>query len=138
MSSVSTHQFGPFRLDAREHRLSRNGADVPLQLKAFEILCILVERSQRLLTKEELLRLVWPDSTVEENNLNKNISLLRKVLGEQENGQSYIETIPRVGYRFTATVVESDPSLSMPADNVKPVAATCEKRRQKDGGGALL
>ena len=127
MSSVSTLQFGPFRLEAKEHRLSRNGADVPLQLKAFEILCILAERAQRLLTKEELLRLVWPDSTVEENNLNKNISLLRKVLGEQENGQSYIETIPRVGYRFTAPVFQLD--LSLPA--AQPAAAPVERPARK-------
>lgn len=102
--TCDVYQFGPFRLDTGEHRLLRDGVDVPLQLKAFETLCILVERAGRLLTKDDLLRQVWPDTMVEENNLNKNISLLRKALGERAAGQSYIETVPRVGYRFVVPV----------------------------------
>jgi adenylate cyclase len=109
MTAITIHQFGPFRLETTEHRLSRNGTDIPLQPKAFEILCVLVERAGRLLTKDELLRLVWPDSTVEENNLNKNISLLRKALGDYGKGQSYIETVPRLGYRFAAFVTLVEP-----------------------------
>ena len=105
MSEASVYyQFGPFQLDATEHRLLRDGVEVPLQLKAFETLCILVENAGRLLRKEDLLRRVWPDAVVEENNLNKNVSMLRKALGEGATGQSYIETIPRVGYRFVAPV----------------------------------
>ncbi len=103
--SCAIYQFGPFHLDAAEHRLLRDGVEVPLQLKAFETLCILVERAGRLLTKEDLLSQVWPGTIVEENNLNKNISLLRKALGECPQGrESYIETVPRVGYRFAAPV----------------------------------
>ncbi|HEV8181998.1 MAG TPA: winged helix-turn-helix domain-containing protein, partial [Candidatus Angelobacter sp.] len=102
--TCDVYQFGPFRLDTGEHRLLRDGVEVPLQLKAFETLCILVERAGRLLTKDDLLRQVWPDTMVEENNLNKNISLLRKALGERAAGQSYIETVPRVGYRFAVPV----------------------------------
>ena len=102
--TCDVYQFGPFRLDTGEHRLLRDGVEVPLQLKAFETLCILVERAGRLLTKDDLLRQVWPDTMVEENNLNKNISLLRKALGECAAGQSYIETVPRVGYRFAVPV----------------------------------
>ncbi|HEX7286053.1 MAG TPA: alpha/beta fold hydrolase [Candidatus Angelobacter sp.] len=100
------YQFGPFQLDPREHRLLREGEEVFLQLKAFEILCVLVENAGRLVKKEELIRQVWPDAVVEENNLNKNVSLLRKALGERATGQSYIETVPRVGYRFVAAVTE--------------------------------
>jgi DNA-binding winged helix-turn-helix (wHTH) protein/pimeloyl-ACP methyl ester carboxylesterase len=100
------YQFGPFQLDAAEHRLQRQGVEVPLQLKAFETLCVLVENAGSLLRKEELLQQVWPDTVVEENNLNKNISLLRKALGEPATGQSYIETVPRVGYRFVAPVTQ--------------------------------
>src|SRR6266849_3110287 len=100
------YQFGPFQLDPREHRLLREGVEVSLQLKAFEILCLLVENKGRLIKKEELLQLVWPDTIVEENNLNKNVSLLRKALGEGATGQTYIETVPRVGYRFVAAVTE--------------------------------
>ncbi len=108
------YRFGPFQLDAAEHRLLRDGAEVPLQFKAFEILCILVERSGRLLTKEDLLRQVWPDTVVEENNLNKNISSLRKALGGPATGQSYIETVPRVGYRFVTPVTQMASSVSLP------------------------
>lgn len=106
MPRIAVYRFGPFELDGAEYRLLRNGAEVPLQLKAFETLCILVERSGRLLTKDDLLRQLWPGTIVEENNLNKNISTLRKALGEYAAGQSYIETIPRVGYRFAAPVEE--------------------------------
>src|SRR6476660_2387323 len=94
------YYFGPFQLDTSEHQLLRDGVEIPLQLKAFETLCMLVENQGRLLKKEDLLRQVWPDTVVEENNLNKNVSLLRKALGKNTNGQSYIETVPRVGYRF--------------------------------------
>src|SRR6266404_8846462 len=107
------YQFGPFKLDTGEYRLLRDGVEIPLQMKAFETLRLLVERAGRLLTKEELLCQVWPGTTVEENNLNKNISLLRKVLGECADGQSYIETVPRVGYRF-APVVQTVTSVASP------------------------
>jgi adenylate cyclase len=106
MTRGAIYQFGPFHLDAAEHRLLRDGVEVPLQLKAFETLCVLVERAGRLLTKECLLSQVWPGLIVEENNLNKNIFLLRKALGDRAEGQPYIETVPRVGYRFTAPVVQ--------------------------------
>lgn len=115
MTRVFTYQFGPFHLDAAEHRLLRNGVEVPLQFKAFETLCILVERAGRLLTKEDLLRQVWPDTMVEENNLNKNISLLRKALGDCSGDGSYIETVPRVGYRFVAQVAQVGAPEASPA-----------------------
>jgi DNA-binding winged helix-turn-helix (wHTH) protein/pimeloyl-ACP methyl ester carboxylesterase len=107
--TASRYQFGPFQLDAAEHRLLRNGVEVSLQPKAFEILCVLVENAGRLLKKENLLRQVWPDAVVEENNLNKNVSMLRKALGEHVTGQSYLETVPRVGYRFVAPVTKIGP-----------------------------
>jgi pimeloyl-ACP methyl ester carboxylesterase/DNA-binding winged helix-turn-helix (wHTH) protein len=98
------YQFGPFHLDTAEHRLLKDGVEVPLQLKVFETLCVLVENAGRLLKKEDLLQRLWPDTVVEENNLNKSVSLLRKALGKSANGQAYIETVPRLGYRFTAAV----------------------------------
>ena len=117
MPRIAVYRFGPFELDGAEYRLLRNGVEVPLQLKAFETLCILVERAGRLLTKDDLLRQLWPGTVVEENNLNKNISMLRKALGECSSGQSYIETVPRVGYRFAAEVEQvsaAGPTLVMP------------------------
>ena len=100
----SEYRFGPFRLDVRERRLSRGDEVIPLRLKVFETLLVLVEHAGHLVTKQELLDTLWPDTTVEENNLNHNVSVLRKALGEPATGQQYIETIPRVGYRFAAPV----------------------------------
>jgi pimeloyl-ACP methyl ester carboxylesterase/DNA-binding winged helix-turn-helix (wHTH) protein len=105
-TTTSRYQFGPFELDAREHRLLRDGVEVSLQLKAFETLCLLVENAGHLLKKEELLRQVWPDTAAEENNLNKSVSLLRKALGEHGTGQAYIETVPKLGYRWVAAVTK--------------------------------
>jgi adenylate cyclase len=116
MPRIAVYRFGPFELDGAEYRLLRNGVEVPLQLKAFETLCILVERAGRLLTKDDLLRQLWPGTIVEENNLNKNISMLRKALGDCPDGLSYIETVPRVGYRFAAQVEQvsaAGPTLVM-------------------------
>jgi pimeloyl-ACP methyl ester carboxylesterase/DNA-binding winged helix-turn-helix (wHTH) protein len=98
------YQFGPFRLDVRERRLAREGEVIPLRLKVFDTLLVLVENAGRLVTKQQLLATVWPETTVEENNLNHNVSVLRKALGERATGQQYIETVPRVGYRFAAPV----------------------------------
>src|SRR5262245_32564980 len=96
------YEFGPYRLDAAERLLSRGGEVVPLQPKAFDLLLALVERPGRLLEKDELMKVVWPDTVVEEVNLANNISILRKTLGA--NGQQFIETVPKRGYRFVADV----------------------------------
>jgi pimeloyl-ACP methyl ester carboxylesterase/DNA-binding winged helix-turn-helix (wHTH) protein len=101
---LDTYQFGPFRLDVSQRRLTRGSANIALRMKVFDTLRVLVENAGRLLTKEELLSAVWPNTVVEENNLNHNISVLRKALGENATGQTYIETVPRVGYRFAARV----------------------------------
>src|SRR5215471_4770698 len=97
------YEFGPFRLDTAERLLLRDGQHVPLTPKAFETLIILVENSGRVIEKDELLKKVWPDTFVEEVNLAKNVSYLRKILGNEEAAQ-YIETIPKRGYRFVANV----------------------------------
>ena len=98
------YRFGPFRLEVAERRLSRGRVALPLRLKVFDTLRVLVENAGRLMTKEDLLQAIWPDTAVEENNLNHNVSTLRKVLGDKATGQSFIETVPRVGYRFVAPV----------------------------------
>jgi len=109
------YRFGPFHLDVRERRLSRGGEVIPLRLKVFDTLLVLVENAGRLVTKQELLDTVWPDTTVEENNLNHNVSVLRKALGEKATGQQYIETVPRVGYRFAAPVDAAVPQTGASA-----------------------
>ena len=101
-----TYIFGPFVVDTREGMLLCEGRPVQLTPKAFETLVALVEQSGRCLSKDELMRRVWPDSFVEENNLSQNISQLRRALqAEGEDFARYIETVPRRGYRFNATVV---------------------------------
>jgi Tol biopolymer transport system component/DNA-binding winged helix-turn-helix (wHTH) protein len=104
MSHQSQHiyEFESFRLDVAERLLLRDGEVVPLQPKVFDLLLALVERHGRLLEKDELMKLVWPDTVVEEANLANNISILRKTLGE--NGERFIETVPKRGYRFVAGI----------------------------------
>src|SRR5262249_14318296 len=119
MSNCDHYEFGPFRLDARERLLLREGESVPLTPKAFELLLALVEHHGHLLEKEELLRLVWPETFVEEANLSYNISLIRRALGGGENGERYIETVPKRGYRFVASVREQEE-----ADAAEPKAQT--------------
>jgi DNA-binding winged helix-turn-helix (wHTH) protein len=97
-------RFGPYHLDVRERRLSRAGTVIPLRIKVFDTLRLLVENGGRLVTRQELLDAVWPGVVVEENNLSHSISVLRKTLGELPNGRPYIETVPRIGYRFTPPV----------------------------------
>ena len=119
-SPTGIYEFGPFRFDATERRLLRDGVQVPLRLKTFETLRMLVEHAGRLVTKEALLRQVWPDAMVEENNINANVSILRKALGEDANGQSYIETVPRVGYRFVGQVTQISSAQSAPTTSGDP------------------
>src|SRR6185312_13848467 len=105
MSGAETvYRFGRFDLQPREHRLLDGGKPVPLPGKAFDLLVCLVSRAPRLVRKEELLAVVWPDAIVEDANLNYRISLLRKALLDGQNGERYIETVPRQGYRFVASV----------------------------------
>jgi DNA-binding winged helix-turn-helix (wHTH) protein/TolB-like protein/Tfp pilus assembly protein PilF len=100
------YAFGPFLLEARERRLLRDGQPVPVTVKVFDLLEVLVRRPGRLLLKEDLLSLVWPDAAVEENNLTVTMSALRKALGEAPADRHYVETVPRRGYRFVADVRE--------------------------------
>jgi DNA-binding winged helix-turn-helix (wHTH) protein/TolB-like protein len=102
------YDFGPFHLDAGDRLLSRDGKPVALTPKAFDTLLLLVENRGRLVEKEELMRSVWPDSFVEENNLNRAIYILRKALGESSRDATYIETVPKHGYRFVAGVLEPE------------------------------
>ena len=99
------YEFGAFRLDTDERILLREGRLVSLTPKSFETLLVLVKNSGRIIDKEELLDKIWPDTFVEEVSLAKMISLLRKTLGEDFR-HSYIETVPRRGYRFVAEVRE--------------------------------
>ena len=106
MSNQEKHfyEFGPFRLDPVKRRLLRDGQPVPLTPKAFDTLLELVRQSGKTIEKDDLMREVWPDAVVEENNLNQNISALRRSLGDSRQESHYIATIPGLGYRFVAQV----------------------------------
>ncbi len=108
MACGEQYEFGDFKLDASERRLSNNGQAVPLEPKAHDVLVALVRRAGRLLTKRELLDLVWPESFVEEGILAVHISALRKALGDREGGRRLIETVARSGYRFIGAVRRTD------------------------------
>ncbi len=115
MKSEISHlyEFGPFRLDVSGRVLTRDGATVPLTPKAFETLLALVARSGHVVGKNDLLKEVWPDTFVEEATLAQNIFTLRKALGNgKNNGQTFIETIPKRGYRFAARVREVTEEVS--------------------------
>ena len=96
--------FDGFRVDTTERLLFKDNREVSLTPKVFDTLLVLLENSSHVLTKKELMEQVWPDSFVEENNLAQNISILRKALGEGKEGEQYIQTVPKRGYRFVGNV----------------------------------
>jgi len=118
MSGKETHlyEFGPFRLDSAKRRLLRDGDLIPLTPKAFDTLLVLVQQSGTTIEKDDLMERVWPDAVVEENNLNQNISALRKSLGDSRHESHYIATIPGLGYRFVADVREVDAGATSAVD----------------------
>jgi DNA-binding winged helix-turn-helix (wHTH) protein/tetratricopeptide (TPR) repeat protein len=118
-AEVPIYEFGEYRVDAGKLLLSRDGQPVPLTPKVFDTLLLLVKRSGEVLDKEALLRAVWPDTMVEENNLNQNISTLRRVFGESRGENRYIATVPGRGYRFMAEVRTISQRISGPAQPVR-------------------
>lgn len=116
-----SYEFGPFRLDAAEYVLLREGHVISLSPKLFETLLVLVENSGHVVDKDELYKRVWHDVVVEETNLTKNISILRKILSEGDAEGSFIETVPKRGYRFVVPVRKSGYEDS--ENGSKPVAS---------------
>ena len=106
-SERRVYEFGEFRLDATERLLLRKGEPLPLTPKVFDTLLKLVEDHGRLIEKDEFMERLWPGLFVSEDTLARNISLIRKVLGEGANGQQFIATVPKHGYRFVASVRET-------------------------------
>ena len=125
-----SYEFGRFRVDGKERLLLRDGEIVPLTPKAFDLLLALLENSGHLLEKEELMQRLWPDSFVEEGSLTQNVSLLRKTLFESDN-QRFIETVPRRGYRFVATVreLQDDAGLVMQEHSQTTVVGEASQER---------
>jgi DNA-binding winged helix-turn-helix (wHTH) protein/tetratricopeptide (TPR) repeat protein len=123
------YEFGPFRVDAEKEILLRAGEPIPLQPKTFQILLVLIRRPQEVVTKDDLMKAVWPDTFVEEANLSRNIFLLRKAMGESPQDHQYILTVPGRGYRFAEDVrlvPERAPNL---VDVPKPERKTQTERK---------
>jgi DNA-binding winged helix-turn-helix (wHTH) protein len=128
------YRFASFLLDPEQRTLLRDGTPVSITPKVFDLLLALVENAGRLVTKQELLARVWPDTFVEEANLSVHVSVLRKVLGDET-----IETVPKSGYRFVAPVVEErdnrrsgetgDPLAVVPTRRMVPAGALSGGRR---------
>jgi len=137
------YEFKGFRLEAAQRRLLHNGQPVPLKPKILDLLLLLLQMHGRLVEKEELMKEIWPNTIVEENNITVSMSILRKLLGEDRNGRQFIETVPGRGYRFVApvkvisaeeaTVPETPPTVS-PA----VVAADVETREPPIDSLAVL
>lgn len=136
-SEVQTYEFGPYRIDTGQRLLHRGNELISLPPKVVETLLALVGNSGRMVDKAELLSRLWPDTFVEEGALTRNISLLRKTLEDTAGEARYIETIPKRGYRFVATVRTGLPvplADQTPAEGIE----TPENPRKKRRGSVWL
>jgi DNA-binding winged helix-turn-helix (wHTH) protein/TolB-like protein len=120
--------FADLRVDVGRRVLLRGGDPVPLTPRVFDTLLFMVRHHGRVIEKDELMRAIWPDAFVEENNLNQNISTLRRALGENRGENRYIATVPGRGYRFVAEVTRIHDSVAGSADTDVPAAAAVDSR----------
>ncbi|HKO13394.1 MAG TPA: transcriptional regulator, partial [Acidobacteriaceae bacterium] len=110
------YDFGAFRLDADREILLRDGQPVALTRKTFQILLVLLQHQNEAVSKDDLMKAVWPDTFVEEGNLSRHIFMLRKALGESPQDHRCILTIPGAGYRLAENVqVVSEPEITLEA-----------------------
>src|ERR1700716_861730 len=121
------YEFGPFRIDSVERLLFRGQEVIPLTPKAVDTLLALVLNRGRVLEKDELIKIIWPDSFVEEGGLARNISVLRRVFEDGAGEVQYIETIPKRGYRFVAPVKEAGPTAQTTVVPPAPVPEPVEQ-----------
>jgi DNA-binding winged helix-turn-helix (wHTH) protein len=124
-------QFGEFQVDARSRTLRRKKASVTLNFRAFDVLLYFVQNPGRVLTREELLKNVWPDTFVDEHNLAQSVSVLRRALEEKPGDNSYIVTLPGRGYQFVSPV-------KIIAEEILAVAPNTATVASHEGGGAIF
>ena len=127
------YEFGDFRIDADHRMLYHQGSEIPVVPKVVETLLALIERRGKVVSKDELLEAVWPDTVVEESNLFVYLSVLRKTLGTLEDGRPYVETLRRRGYRFNGDVhlVEEaveDKNYELPVDEFEQSRANIQSQ----------
>ncbi len=132
-NSLPIYTFGEFTFDVAEQRLLGSDTVVDLEPRALELLEVLVARAGSLVTRQELLDILWPDTFVEEGNLNSYLSVIRKALGDSKKLSRFIETVPKQGYRFVAPVEKvgrqdgdvpgeaTDPATGEEASEIVPV-----------------
>jgi predicted ATPase/DNA-binding winged helix-turn-helix (wHTH) protein len=125
-SAKTSFAFGPFRLLAARHELLAQGVPVAIGQRALDVLLVLVGRHGELVSKDELMSEVWPGVVVEENNLAVHISALRKILGQTDDGKSYLQTVAGRGYRFVAPVTHEELSRTAEPALLAPVPAAPE------------
>src|SRR6185369_16204825 len=132
---TSWFEFGEFRIDTGRGILLRASKTIALTPRQFDTLLYLVEHCHRVITKEELMKAIWSDAFVEDNNLNQSVSAIRRVLGERRGDNRYIITVPGVGYRFAAPVKLVSPAehTAAPARSlaVLPFKPLLEKERDE-------
>ena len=133
--SRPSFEFGPFLLDSGKRLLLRSGEPVPLAPKVLDTLLALIQHRADVISKDDLLRLVWGDTVVEEGGLARNISLLRKTLGEKPDDHRYIVTVPARGYRFVADVREPTPPAPPPVELVPATVAPSPADRRSSVAG---
>ncbi len=131
MNTNELYEFDGIRLDATRRVVSRGGEPLRLNSKAFETLVVLVRNRARVMSKDELMKALWPDTFVEEVNLAQNISALRKVLGETPGENQFIATLPGKGYQFVCGVREVGPPEPAPATDAAP------RELQEESGPAV-
>jgi eukaryotic-like serine/threonine-protein kinase len=125
------YEFGPFRVDPEKETLLRAGEPVPLTPKTFQILLVLVRHSNEVVTKDDLMKTVWPETFVEEANLSRNIFMLRKALGERPQDHRYVVTVPGRGYRLAESVeLVADQELNIVAVDHSTVQIDVSETRQ--------
>lgn len=118
------YEFHGFRLEEDQLRLLYEDRPVPLKPKILDLLLFLIQKRGQLIAKDELMKEIWPDAIVEENNITVSMSILRKTLGEEAGDRQFIETVPRRGYRFVAEVTERSTEQAQ--------AVNADERLQKD------
>lgn len=120
------YRFRGFELEPAERRLSEAGKSIALTPKVFDTLVLLVERAGHVVSKDELMKLLWPRGYVDESNLTKHIWFIRRALGDGEHDSRFIETVPKLGYRFIAPVTLGSATLSLPSPLSAPAAGAIE------------
>ncbi len=134
-------RFGEFELQPAERRLLDAGRPVSMTPKVFDTLVLLVERAGHVVSKDELMKALWPRGYVEESNLTKHVWLIRRALGDGEKDSRFIETVPKLGYRFV-TPVACAPAPAVRAAAAPTPAAAPEprvaRRRTTTGGTPAL